>query len=361
MKIGARTIKTGLAVALTFFLINLLESKVGVPEYNISGTAAITAVIGMQPSIKSTLDTFKNRIIATIIGTLAAFLIGLTLGMNALWIGLGSIAIVLICLKLELHGSIRFALVTLCAVGAYNDFLVVGALYRVLGMFIGIVVSTGLNILIMPPDYTDNLKDKIHILRRKFEKLYQNAIEDLLREEKIEKETIKNKRQVIRNELDETRELYNLLLEDNIPKNRASLEKYRRSINAIQSNLDRLMAIHRSIIFMPDNPAYLEIRKELFRYLENLLTLHRRIYDQITLNKEYCNPEISTVDTATEKLRKNISSLIKSTDDEDVFEFYNIYFEGTRINEKLEQLKEEFELPVKARKIGRYKRSVENS
>lgn len=112
---------------------------------------------------------------------------------------------------------------------------------------------------------------------------------------------------------------------------------------------------------MPDNPAYLEIRKELFRYLENLLTLHRRIYDQITLNKEYCNPEISTVDTATEKLRKNISSLIKSTDDEDVFEFYNIYFEGTRINEKLEQLKEEFELPVKARKIGRYKRSVENS
>ena len=110
-------------------------------------------------------------------------------------------------------------------------------------MFIGIVVSTGLNILIMPPDYTDNLKDKIHILRRKFEKLYQNAIEDLLREEKIEKETIKNKRQVIRNELDETRELYNLLLEDNIPKNRASLEKYRRSINAIQSNLDRLMAI----------------------------------------------------------------------------------------------------------------------
>ncbi len=136
-------------------------------------------------------------------------------------------------------------------------------------MFIGIVVSTGLNILIMPPDYTDNLKDKIHILRRKFEKLYQNAIEDLLREEKIEKETIKNKRQVIRNELDETRELYNLLLEDNIPKNRASLEKYRRSINAIQSNLDRLMAIHRSIIFMPDNPAYLEIRKELFRYLEN--------------------------------------------------------------------------------------------
>ena len=67
MKIGARTIKTGLAVALTFFLINLLESKVGVPEYNISGTAAITAVIGMQPSMCSAtvsythLDVYKRQ------------------------------------------------------------------------------------------------------------------------------------------------------------------------------------------------------------------------------------------------------------------------------------------------------------
>ncbi|NLZ29020.1 MAG: hypothetical protein GX887_08660, partial [Firmicutes bacterium] len=320
MKIGARTIKTGLAVALTFFLINILESKLGAPQYNISGIAAITAVIGMQPSIRGTLDTFKNRIIATIIGTLMAFLIGLTLGMNPLWIGLGSIIIVLICLKLGLHGSIRFALVTLCAIGAYDDFLVEGALYRVLGMFIGIIISTALNIFIMPPDYTESLKNKINLLRNKFRKLYGTAIEDLLLEDKTEKETIKRKRQVIRDELDETRELYNLLNEDIASRDKPALQGYKRSINAIQSNLDRLMAIHRSIIFMPIDRAYLEIRKELYRYLDDLLTLHEKIYDWIALDNEFCYPENNDFAAVSEKLRKNIVRLIKETDDEGVFE-----------------------------------------
>lgn len=345
MKIGARTIKTGLAVALTFFLTNLLESKLGTPQYDISGIAAITAVIGMQPSIRGTLDTFKNRIIATIIGTLMAFLIGLSLGMNPLWIGLGSIIIVLVCLKLGLHGSIRFALVTLCAIGAYDDFLVEGALYRVLGMFIGIIISTALNIFIMPPDYTDSLKDKIGILSEKFGKLYRTAIEDLLHEEKTEKEMIKRKRQIIRDELDETRELYNLLNEDISSRDKPALQGFKRSINAVQSNLDRLMAIHRSIVFMPDSEAYLGIRKELYEYLDDLLTLHRKIYDRIISGGEFCYPENNDFTASSENLRKNIVWLIKETDDEAVFEFYNIFFEGMRIHEKLNQLLEEFDLP----------------
>ena len=46
MKIRARTIKTGLVVALTIFLVNLLEAKINVVEYNIAGMAAITAIVG---------------------------------------------------------------------------------------------------------------------------------------------------------------------------------------------------------------------------------------------------------------------------------------------------------------------------
>ncbi|NMB35078.1 MAG: hypothetical protein GX989_02195 [Firmicutes bacterium] len=342
MKIGARTIKTGLVVILTIFLVDVLEARIGTVEYNIAGMAAITAIIGMQPSIKGSLETFRNRVIATFIGTLVVFIIALTLGLNPLYLGLGSIAIILICIKLGLNESIRFALITLVALGTHhNDFNMMEVVYRVSGMLIGLTVSTGLNVIFMPPDYTENLKSKIDDLRTKFESLYENAISDILKEEKVEKEVIKDKRQTIRDELDDTRDIYSLLIEDVLPKNKKLLKKYRRSINAVQSNLERLMALHRSVVFMPSGPQYLELRHGLYKYLEHLLILHRQIYDYIALNKDYQKAE-TCIDA--EEIRKKIVGFVKAGNGDDVFEFYNVYFEATRINKKLEQLEEEFGL-----------------
>jgi uncharacterized membrane protein YgaE (UPF0421/DUF939 family) len=342
MKIGARTIKTGIAVALTVFLVNILETRIDAVEYNIAGMAAITAIIGMQPSIKGSLETFKKRVIATFIGTIVAFILALTIGLNALNLGIGIIAIILICLKLGLNESIRFALITLVAVGTYhNDFNIMQVVYRVSGMLTGLIVSTGLNIIFMPPDYTEDLKTKINDLRIKFENLYEDIINDILREEKVEKEVIKNNRQIIRDELDDTRDIYSLLIEDVLPKNKKMIKHYRRSINAIQSNLERLTAIHRSIIYMPDGSQYSKIRQNLYKYLEYLLILNRQIYGYITLNKDYQKVE-KNIDT--EEIRKEIIELIKVDNDESVFEFYNVYFEAARIDEKLEQLKSEFKL-----------------
>ncbi|HZK43423.1 MAG TPA: aromatic acid exporter family protein [Syntrophomonadaceae bacterium] len=342
MKIGARTIKTGLAVTVTIFLVSILEGKLDIVDHNIAVMAAITAIIGMQPSIKGSLKTFKNRVIATFIGTLIALILALTLGLNAFYLGLGSIAIILICLKLELNESITFALITLVAIGTYNnDFNIMVVTYRISGMLIGLTVSTVLNIIFMPPDYTEDLKIKINDLQIKFEQLYEDAITDILREGKVEKETIKDERQTIRDELDDTRDVYSLLIEDVLPKNEKKLKKYRRSINAIQSNLERLTALHRSIVFMPNGPQYFELRQDLYRYLKYLLTLHRQIYTYIALNKDYKEIE-ENIDA--EEIRKRIVRLIKIDSSEDVFEFYNVYFEAMRINEKLEQLKNEFEL-----------------
>lgn len=342
MKIGARTIKTGLAVTLTIFIVKILEARIDIVDNDIAIMAAITAIIGMQPSIRDSLKTFKNRIIATFIGTVIAVILSLTLGSNAFYLGLGSIAIILICLKLGLDNSIRFALITLVAIGIYNeDFNILVVVYRVSGMLIGLIISTGLNITFMPPDYTEDLKIKINELQIKFEHLYEDAISDILREGKVEKEIIKDKRQIIRDELDDARDVYSLLIGDFSPKDEEKLKKYRRSINAIQSNLERLTALHRSIVFMPSDPQYSELRQDLYKYLKYLLNLHRQIYTYITLNQDY---QEVVKDIDAEEIRKKIVRLIKIDSSEDVFEFYNVYFEATRINEKLEQLKSEFEL-----------------
>jgi uncharacterized membrane protein YgaE (UPF0421/DUF939 family) len=342
MKIGARTIKTGLAVTLTILLVSILEARIDTVDNIVAVMAAITAIIGMQPSIKGSLATFKNRVIATFIGSLIALALALTLGFNAFYLGLGSIAIILICLKLKQYESISFALITLVAIGVYNsDFSIMLVVYRVSGMLIGLTVSTGLNIIFLPPDYTENLKIKINELQIKFEHLYENAISDILREGKVEKEVIKDKRQIIRDELDDARDVYSLLIGDLLPKDEEMLKKYRRSINAIQSNLERLTALHRSIVFMPGGPQYSELRQDLYKYLKYLLNLHRQIYTFITLNKDY---QEVVKDIDEEEIRKKIVRLIKIDSSEDVFEIYNVYFEATRINEKLEQLKREFGL-----------------
>ena len=348
MRLGARTVKTGLAVTLTILLVNILESRVGNLGYNLAGMAAITAIIAMQPTIKGSLKTFRNRVVATFIGTLIVITLAFTLGLNAFYLGLGSIAIVLICLALKLNESIRFALITLVALGIHHDgFDIMDVVYRVSGMLIGLTVSTGLNVAFIPPDYTDNLKMKINDLRIKFEQLFNQVINDLLREDKIDKDIMKDERQIIRDELDDTRGVYSLLAEDifltrdSLSKNKIIIKKYRRSINAIQSNLERLTAVHRSIVFMPGAPQYFALRQDLYSYLKYLLTLHKSIYSSIALSKGFKKVE---KDIDVEEIHNKITGFIKTDDHESVFEFYNAYFEATRIDEKLAQLIEEFEL-----------------
>ena len=342
MRIGPRTIKTAVAVTLTIFIVNLLETKINAAGYNIAAMAAITAIIGIQPSVKGSLVAFKNRTIATFIGSLMAIIIAMTLGPHAVYIGLGSVAIILICLKLKISESIRLALVTLVAVGIYHgDFNIMQIAYRTLGIFIGLIVSTGINALFLPPDYTDDLRKKISNLRLKFEGFFETAISDILRKEKTAKEDIKEKRQAIRDELEDARDIYSLLLEDVSPEKKKRFVKFRRSINAIQSNLERLMAIHRSIVFMPAGPKYDDMCQELFDYLYYLLALHRQIYDHIVTGKGYHAPELTI---NAEAIQEKIIELIKTDSNEKVLELYNLYFEATRIDEKLQQLKEEFEL-----------------
>ncbi len=347
MKIGARTIKTGLVVTLTVLLVNLLETKMGAENYNIAGIAAVTAIISMQPTIKGSFLTFRNRVIATLIGAIIAFILAFTSGLNAFYLGLGSVAIILICLKLKLNESIRFALVTLVALGTISSFETMQIVYRVSGILMGLIISTGLNVVFMPPDYTEDLKTKINELRLKFERLYGSVINDILREKNVEKDIIKDQRQIIRDELDDTRDIFSLLMDDvfltrdNRSKKKLFLKKYRRSINAIQSNLERLTALHRSIIFMPGGPQYSEIRQDLYQYLEYLLIMHQHIYNSISLNEDYQKIE-EKIDP--EEIREKIMELIKADNRECIFEFYNVYSEALRINEKLEQLISEFEL-----------------
>lgn len=56
--IGMRTLKTALAIWLAFWICDLLQ-------FPNSALAAITAIVAIQPSLKGSLTTNKNQVIAT--------------------------------------------------------------------------------------------------------------------------------------------------------------------------------------------------------------------------------------------------------------------------------------------------------
>ena len=61
MKLGARTLKTGLAVAIALYV----SKWVGIPSVTF---AAISAIFAMQPSVKRSLNTLRDQTIGNILG-----------------------------------------------------------------------------------------------------------------------------------------------------------------------------------------------------------------------------------------------------------------------------------------------------
>jgi uncharacterized membrane protein YgaE (UPF0421/DUF939 family) len=109
MKLGARILKTGIAIILALFLAQFLE----LPSPVFAGIAAIFAV---QPTIYRSYLTVIEQIQGNLIGAVIAVVFVLTLGNNFFIVGLAAILVITLNLKLRLENTISLSLVTLIAI-----------------------------------------------------------------------------------------------------------------------------------------------------------------------------------------------------------------------------------------------------
>lgn len=152
MKIGARTFKTGLAVALSLFIPNLL----GFPEGMI--LSGISAVFAMQPSPKRQWVQVRNRILGNSIGGTVAVLFTLLFGNDFIIIGFSAAFLIAILHQLNFDNVIGNATVTLIVISlATGEAFVAAAVVRVLATIIGTLVGTVVNTFIYRPKYEDRL------------------------------------------------------------------------------------------------------------------------------------------------------------------------------------------------------------
>jgi uncharacterized membrane protein YgaE (UPF0421/DUF939 family) len=69
LKLGARVIKTGIAVILALAIASLLPKEAG-----LKSIAAVSAVVAMQPSVYRSIKTIADRANGNIIGAVLAVL-----------------------------------------------------------------------------------------------------------------------------------------------------------------------------------------------------------------------------------------------------------------------------------------------
>jgi len=272
MKIGARTLKTGIAILISLAIPFIL----GFPE--VSDLAAISAIYSLQPSVKKSFGVVKERILANTLGGIVAVLMSLALGNSLLTIAFASALLIAILHQVKLDSVIGLAAVTLIVIMlTEKDAIVADAILRVLATIIGVVVTFFVNTLVLPPKYDKRLLTKIDNVTDELTK-YTRASLRKNSQFAILKEDLK----WIRKELRSMEQLLSLLIDQNsfwyLKKPYSSLRVvavYRQFIEASKAACHLISALHKSeniYNHFPQNTRII-IRERV----ETLMSAHEQI------------------------------------------------------------------------------------
>lgn len=287
MKLGARIVKTGIAIILSLFLARLFD----LPSPVFAGIAAVFAV---QPTIYRSYLSIIEQIQGNLIGAIIAVIFVLVLGDNVVIIGLAAIIVITINLKLKIENTIPLSLVTVIAImESPGDTFIEFSLIRFSTIMLGVLSAFIVNLVFIPPKYENKLYFKVSYITEEITKWIRintrHASEHTLLKNDIEK--LKDK--VIK--LDQLYLMYkeerNYFKKNDIVKAR-KLVIYRQMISTAKRALDTLKRLHRyenDLNVLPDQ-FQAEIKHQLDclmdRHEQVMLKFIGKIKTQATLDQE---------------------------------------------------------------------------
>ncbi|SMC91108.1 FUSC family protein [Sporomusa malonica] len=172
MKIGARIIKTGIAVTITMFICKMLDLE---PAF----FGAVSAVINMQPSIFLTITTAKDQIMVHILGVSAGLILGYLLGSNPITMGLITILLIYLHIKFGFKSNITMGIIAaLFVLSSNTEQFLPHALIRTAVIFVGLSVAMLINIILWPPRYKQQFKEKLQASNQQAVSYFCQAIQD---------------------------------------------------------------------------------------------------------------------------------------------------------------------------------------
>ena len=159
--IGLRTVKTGLAVALALFFADLRSSPAAI-------FAAIGAIVAMNRTVGDAFQSCRTQFFGILLGAgFGAVFVNLFEGFRYIGVGLGLIALILLCVELKLQFAVPLAcivFVSICLSPADEAFFY-GA-NRLLDTSIGLATALVVNIALKPYNNRARITEQFTHFRR---------------------------------------------------------------------------------------------------------------------------------------------------------------------------------------------------
>lgn len=270
MKLGARVLKTGVAIVFALFLAELLQ----VPSPVFAGIAAIFAI---QPSIYRSYLTILEQIQGNIIGATVAVIFGLIFGHHIVAIGIAAIIVIGLMMKFKLEKSISLALVTVVAVMEVqgDDFIMFGII-RFSTVMIGVFAAFVVNLVFLPPRYEVKLFKMINSLQDDTIRWTRLAVRQASEHTSTKMALTKLKSRM--NELDTMYDFYkeerSYFRNQKFVKSR-KLVVYRQMITTSKKSLELLHRLHRHENELANLPEQFQLMIQ--ERLDFLLTYHEQL------------------------------------------------------------------------------------
>ena len=260
-RIGLRTIKTGIAVAIalsfSWYVFDIY-----------SGMGAVAAIVAMQPTIHRSFKIFFNRVFGTILGLVCGLVVVATLGANPLTIGLAVIVSLVfnsMIGRTDMSTFAAFAIVLMfeSPTADYVHY----ALTRSLLTVVGVLSAVAVNYIVFPPHYENRLMLLV-------KKTTQQLMEDWRSLVKDDAKLLAVRKQVLKHE-----EMMLMLQEDQkYPLVTSGQSEPFIELKQLVDLEDKLLLLLESIASHRDIPVTAEQEKILGQEIDFLLSHH---YDVI--------------------------------------------------------------------------------
>ncbi|MBY0121871.1 aromatic acid exporter family protein [Bacillus sp. S/N-304-OC-R1] len=270
MKLGARILKTGIAIILSLFLSQVFQLPSPV-------FAAIAAIFAIQPTIYRSFLSIIEQIQGNAIGAVTAVVFVLLFGNDMFIIGLAAIVVITINLKLKIENTIGLALVTMIVImETPSDEFIQFALIRFSTIMLGVFSAFIVNLLFLPPKYEKKLYFSISDITEEVTKWIRLTIRHAS-EHKLLKNDIGKMKETVRS-LDHLYSMYkeerNYFKKDTMSKSR-KLVIYRQMISTAKRALETLRKLHRFENDLQDMPA--DFQNAIQQQLDCLIHYHEHI------------------------------------------------------------------------------------
>ncbi|GIQ71083.1 aromatic acid exporter family protein [Xylanibacillus composti] len=202
MTMGPRVIKTGLSIVLALYVSALLGLTPAI-------FAAVAAIFTIQPSIYRTWRQVFEQVQANVLGAAVAMLAVISLGNSPIVIGIVSVLVIMISLKLKAEKTIALTMVTVLVImdAPGDDWTF--ALNRFAIIMVGMASAFIVNIALWPPRHEKQFVEGVHAAFDQMSLLLRTSISNEMTEK-----AFRRQREELRTKLEKLDELFSLFNEE---------------------------------------------------------------------------------------------------------------------------------------------------